>query len=68
MSKLLYVAKAEDVKEIFEELKEVINELDKEKKEKFYSYLKSLLIGSGLSAKKLQKPCRSLRKKGREKE
>ena len=32
----------------------MINELDKDKKEKFYSYLKSLLIGSGLTPKEAQ--------------
>ncbi|MCD6450149.1 MAG: hypothetical protein J7L34_06565 [Thermotogaceae bacterium] len=50
LSKLLYTVKADDIKEIFEELKKAINELDKDKKEKFYSYLKSLLIGSGSRA------------------
>ena len=64
LSKLLYVAKAEDVKEIFEELKEVINELDKDKKEKFYSYLKSLLIGSGSSAKEATETVQEFEEEG----
>jgi len=68
LSKLLYVVKAEEIEEIFKELKEAINELDKDKKEKFYSYLKSLLIGSGLTPKEAQQVVDEMEEEGEEKE
>ena len=64
LSKLLYMVKAEDMKEIFKELKAEVDKLDKDKREKFYSYLKSLLIGSGLSVKEATETVQELEEEG----
>ena len=64
LSKLLYVVKAEDVEEIFKELKAEVDKLDKDKREKFYSYLKSLLIEGGLSVKEATETVQELEEEG----
>ena len=60
LSKLLYAAWIEDIREIFKELKRAIDELNEGNRKLFYSYLKTLLIGSGCSASEAEEAVRSV--------
>ncbi len=54
----------EDTKEIFKELKDALEMLDDEMRERFYSYLKALLVGSGYSVIEVEEAVKSMEEKG----